>query len=168
VLALGDWLRSWQVPAVVMEATSVIWKRPFYRLEAEEFECVLADAGQVKNLPGRRSGTRRIRGGWRRASKRCAVTACFVAAPEFRVIRLHTRYRRDLIAERTCWARTGSDGLAQIADAKSQDAAAGRLSQVINRWIYTACLVFGLTWPTSSGPASPTPTRSTRPNTAAR
>ena len=26
----------------------------------------------------------------------------------------------------------------------SQDAAAGRLSQVINRWIYTACLVFGL------------------------
>ena len=26
----------------------------------------------------------------------------------------------------------------------SQDAAAGRLSQVINRWIYTACLVFGV------------------------
>jgi hypothetical protein len=28
VLALADWLRSWQVPAVVMEATSVIrgWK----------------------------------------------------------------------------------------------------------------------------------------------
>jgi hypothetical protein len=26
---------------------------PFYRLEAEGFECVLADAGQVKNLPGR-------------------------------------------------------------------------------------------------------------------
>jgi len=35
-------------------------------------------------------------------------------------------------------------GLAQIADPLSQDAAAGRLSQVINRWIYTACLVFGL------------------------
>jgi hypothetical protein len=27
--------------------------------------------------------------------------ACFVATPEFRVIRLHTRYRRDLTAERT-------------------------------------------------------------------
>ena len=25
VLALADWLRSWQVPAVVMEATGVIW-----------------------------------------------------------------------------------------------------------------------------------------------
>ena len=39
---------------------------------------------------------------------------------------------------------TDPGGLAQIADTLSQDAAAGRLSQVINRWIYTACLVFGL------------------------
>jgi hypothetical protein len=35
-------------------------------------------------------------------------------------------------------------GLAQIADTLSQDAAAGRLSQVCDRWIYTACLCFGL------------------------
>src|SRR6266480_1709450 len=53
VLALADWLRSWQVPAVVMEATGDYWKGPFYRLEAEGFDCVLADARQVKNLPGR-------------------------------------------------------------------------------------------------------------------
>jgi hypothetical protein len=33
-----------------MEATSDYWKGPFYRLEAEGFECVLADAKQVKNL----------------------------------------------------------------------------------------------------------------------
>ena len=51
VLALADWLRSWQVPAVVMESTGDYWKGPFYRLEAEGFECVLADAKQVKNLP---------------------------------------------------------------------------------------------------------------------
>ena len=67
VLALADWLRSWQVPAVVMEATSDYWKGPFYRLEAEGFECVLADAKQVKNLPGGRNGIRLIPGGWRRA-----------------------------------------------------------------------------------------------------
>ena len=53
VLALADWLRCWQVPAVVMEASGDYWKGPFYRLEAEGFECVLADAKQVKNLPGR-------------------------------------------------------------------------------------------------------------------
>jgi hypothetical protein len=35
-------------------------------------------------------------------------------------------------------------GLAQIADALSQDAAVGRLSQLCESWIYTACLCFGL------------------------
>jgi transposase len=101
VLALADWLRCWQVPAVVMEATGDYWKGPFYRLEAEGFECVLADARQVKHLPGRPKhdpGDSR----WLAACfERGAVTACFVATPEFRVIRLHTRYRRDLTEERT-------------------------------------------------------------------
>ena len=101
VLALADWLRCWQVPALVMEATSDYWKGPFYRLEAEGFECVLADAKQVRHLPGRPKhdpGDSR----WLAACfERGAVTSCFVATPEFRVIRLHTRYRRDLTAERT-------------------------------------------------------------------
>jgi hypothetical protein len=35
-------------------------------------------------------------------------------------------------------------GLAQVADALSQHATVGRLSQVCDRWIYTACLCFGL------------------------
>ncbi len=101
VLALADWLRSWQVPAVVMEASGDYWKGPFYRLEAEGLECVLADAKQVKNLPGRPKhdpGDSR----WLAACfERGAVTSCFVATPEFRIIRLHTRYRRDLTGERT-------------------------------------------------------------------
>jgi transposase len=101
VLALADWLRAWQVPAVVMEATGDYWKPVFYRLEAEGLECVLADAKQVRNLPGRPkrdpSDSR-----WLAACfERGAVTSCFVATPEFRVIREHTRYRRDLTAERT-------------------------------------------------------------------
>jgi transposase len=101
VLALADWLRAWQVPAVVMEATSDYWKPVFYRLEAEGFECVLADARQVKNLPGRPkrdpSDSR-----WLAACfERGAVTSCFVATPEFRLIRLYTRYRRDLTDDRT-------------------------------------------------------------------
>ncbi len=101
VLALADWLRSWQVPAVVMEATSDYWKGPFYRLEAEGFECVLADAKQVRHLPGRPkrdpSDSR-----WLAACfERGAITPCFVATEEFRIIRLHTRYRRDLTGERT-------------------------------------------------------------------
>ena len=35
-------------------------------------------------------------------------------------------------------------GLARVADALSQHAAIGRLGQVCDRWIYTACLCFGL------------------------
>ena len=101
VLALADWLRSWQVPAVVMEATSDYWKGPFYRLEAEGFECVLADAKQVKNLPGRPKRDPADSRWLTACFERGAITACFVATPEFRIIRLHTRYRRDLTEERT-------------------------------------------------------------------
>jgi transposase len=101
VLALADWLRCWQVPCVVMEATGDYWKGPFYRLEAEGFECVLADAKQVKNLPGRPKRDPADSRWLAACFERGAVSACFVATPEFRIIRLHTRYRRDLTDERT-------------------------------------------------------------------
>jgi transposase len=101
VLALADWLRCWQVPAVVMEATGDYWKGPFYRLEAENFDCVLADARQVKHLPGRPKRDPADSRWLAACFERGAVTSCFVATEEFRLIRLHTRYRRDLTGERT-------------------------------------------------------------------
>jgi len=101
VLALADWLRCWQVPAVVMEATSTYWMGPFFRLEAEGFECVLADAKQVKNLPGRPKRDPSDSSWLAQCFERGAVRPCFVATAQFRVIRLHTRYRRDLIDDRT-------------------------------------------------------------------
>jgi transposase len=101
VLALAGWLRCWQVPAVVMEATGDYWKPVFYRLEAEGFECVLADAKQVKNLPGRPKRDPADSRWLAACFERGAVTACFAVTPEFRVIRLHIRYRRDLTEERT-------------------------------------------------------------------
>jgi transposase len=101
VLALADWLRCWQVPAAVMEATGNYWKGPFYRLEAEGFECVLADAKQVKHLPGRPKRDPSDSSWLAQCFERGAIRSCFVPDPEFRVIRLHTRYRRDLTDERT-------------------------------------------------------------------
>jgi transposase len=101
VRALADWLRTWQVPAVVMEATGDYWKGPFYRLEAEGFECVLAGARQVKHLPGRPKHDPGDSKWLAACFERGAITPCFVAAPEFWVIRLGTRYRRDLTEERT-------------------------------------------------------------------
>jgi hypothetical protein len=51
----------------------------------------------------------------------------------------------DFTKEGNCFTGTTDPaGLAKIADTLSQDAAAGRLGQVIDRWIYTACLIFGL------------------------
>ena len=62
---------------------------------------MLADARQVKNLPGRPKRDPSDSAWLAACFERGAVTACFVAAPEFRLIRLHTRYRRDLTEERT-------------------------------------------------------------------
>lgn len=101
VLELADWLRSWQVPAVVMEATGDYWKGPFYRLEAEGFDCTLADAKQVRHLPGRPK-TDKADARWLAVCfERGAISPCFVATAEFRLIRLNTRYRRDLVGERS-------------------------------------------------------------------
>ena len=101
VLVLADWMRVWQVVAVGMEATSDYWKPVFYRLEAEGFECVLADAKQVRNLPGRPKRDPSDSQWLTCCFERGSVTSCFVATPEFRIIRLHTRRRRDLTGERT-------------------------------------------------------------------
>ena len=62
---------------------------------------MLADAKQVKNLPGRPKRDPADSRWLAACFERGAVTACFVATPEFRLIRLHTRYRRDLIEDRT-------------------------------------------------------------------
>jgi transposase len=101
VLELADWMRCWQVPAVVMEATSDYWKPVLFRLEAEGFETVLADARQVKNLPGRPKRDTTDSQWLACCFERGSVFPCFVATPEFRIIRLHTRRRRDLTDERT-------------------------------------------------------------------
>jgi transposase len=53
LLELADWLRSWGVTKVGMEATSDYWKPVFFLLESRGFDCDLYNAAQVKALPGR-------------------------------------------------------------------------------------------------------------------
>ena len=53
LLALADWLRSWQVTKTGMEATGDYWKPVYFLLEREGFCCDLYHASQVKALPGR-------------------------------------------------------------------------------------------------------------------
>jgi transposase len=101
VLALADWLRCWGVPAVAMEATGDYWKPVFYRLEVLGFECVLADPKQIKNLPGRPERDPSDSVWITICFERGSIRPCFVATPEFRIIREHTRYRRDLTGDRS-------------------------------------------------------------------
>jgi transposase len=54
LLALADWLGSFGVGQVVMEATGVYWKPVWHVLEGQ-FELVLANAAHVKNVPGRKT-----------------------------------------------------------------------------------------------------------------
>lgn len=54
LLALADWLESFGVDHVAMEATGVYWKPVWHILEGH-FELVLANAAHVKNVPGRKT-----------------------------------------------------------------------------------------------------------------
>src|SRR5680860_1383691 len=54
LLALADWLASWHVTRVGMEATGVYWKPVYYALE-DSFETWLLNAQHLKNVPGRKT-----------------------------------------------------------------------------------------------------------------
>src|SRR5450631_3620737 len=55
LMALSDWLSAECVTHVGMEATGVYWKPVWHILSDGEFELVLANAGHVKNVPGRKT-----------------------------------------------------------------------------------------------------------------
>jgi transposase len=101
ILALAAWLRSCQVTRVVMESTSDYWKSPFFRLEAEGFDCDLLDAKQVKALPGRPKTDRADCVWLAKVAERGMVASCFVPPEEIRRLRTLTRYRRHLTEERS-------------------------------------------------------------------
>src|SRR5215211_7105632 len=55
ILALREHLVAEQVSCVAMEATGDYWKPFYYLLEDAGFELLLANARQVKNMPGRKT-----------------------------------------------------------------------------------------------------------------
>jgi transposase len=100
LLGLGDWLAELGVTRVVMEATSDYWRAPFYLLE-DRFETWLVNAKDVKHLPGRPK-TDRLDAVWLcKVAERQMLRPSFVPPSQIRQLRDLTRYRVDLIAERT-------------------------------------------------------------------
>ena len=101
LLALADWLRSWGVTKIGMEATGDYWKPVYFLLEREGFDCVLYHAAQVKALPGRPK-TDKLDSAWlAKITERGSLPGSFVPPEEIRRLRTHTRYRRHLTQART-------------------------------------------------------------------
>jgi transposase len=55
LLALGDWLAECGCTHAVMEATGVYWKPVWHVLSDGDLVLILANAAQVKNVPGRKT-----------------------------------------------------------------------------------------------------------------
>ena len=98
---LADRLRELNVTRVIMEATSDYWRPPFYLLEANGFEVWLVNARDVKHLPGRPKADK-IDAVWLcKVAERGMVRPSFVPPAPVRQLRDMTRYRIDLVGERT-------------------------------------------------------------------
>jgi transposase len=101
LLALADWLGSWQVEKAGMEATSDYWKPVLFTLEQAGFDCVLYQASQVKVLPGRPK-TDKLDSAWlAKITEQGSLAGSFVPPEEIRRLRTHTRYRRKVVQMRT-------------------------------------------------------------------
>ncbi len=98
---LAERLLELGVTRVVMEATSDYWKPVFYLLEAHGLDPWLVNAKDVKHLPGRPK-TDRLDAVWLcKVAERQMLRPSFVPPPPIRRLRDLTRYRVDLVGERT-------------------------------------------------------------------
>jgi len=101
LLALADWLRSWGVTRVGMEATGDYWKPVYFVLESQGLDCELYHAAAVKALPGRPKTDRADSVWLARITERGSLPSSFVPPAPIRALRTHTRYRRHLTQART-------------------------------------------------------------------
>ena len=101
LVQMSQWLAEHRVTRVVMEATSDYWKPVFYLLEAAGFDTWLVNARDVKHLPGRPK-TDRLDAVWLcKLAERGMLRASFVPPEPIRVLRDLTRYRIDVVGERS-------------------------------------------------------------------
>ena len=99
LLALRDWLEAHGVTHVAMESTGVYWKPIFYVLE-DAFTCVLANAAQIAQVPGRKTDVKDC--AWiAQLLEHGLIRGSFVPPAPIRDLRDLTRYRKAIIQERT-------------------------------------------------------------------
>ena len=98
LLDLCDWLDSFGVKHVGMEATGVYWKPVWHVLEAH-FELVLANAAHLKNVPGRKTDVNDAM--WvADLLAHGLIRASFVPPVAVQELRTLTRTRKQFVRER--------------------------------------------------------------------
>ncbi len=99
LLALRDWLIAEAITVVGMEATGSYWKPAFYLLE-DAFDVQLLNARHMHAVPGRKTDVSDA--AWiAELVEHGLVRASFVPPPPIRRLRDLTRYRSELVHERT-------------------------------------------------------------------
>jgi transposase len=99
LLTLADWLASFGVTLVGMEATGCYWM-PVWQVLEERVECWLLNARHVRNLPGRK--TDMADAAWLcQLLEHGMVRPSFVPPHPIRELRDLTRYRTAQVQERT-------------------------------------------------------------------
>jgi transposase len=101
ITELADRLADDGIERVVLEATSDYWRPFYYLLEARGLVVWLANAREVKNVPGRPK-TDKLDAVWlAKLNERGMLRASFVPPVEIRQLRDYTRLRVDLVGERS-------------------------------------------------------------------
>ena len=98
LLVLADWLEAHSVTQVAMEATGVYWK-PVWAILEDRFECLLVNARDVKQVPGRKTDVSDAQ--WIcRLAEAGLLRASLVPPKPIRTLRNLTRYRKAQIRDR--------------------------------------------------------------------
>ena len=100
LLKLSDWLAEHQVTHVAMESTGVLWKPVWNVLEGGEWQLLLVNARELKQVPGRKSDVRDSQ--WIAQLLGCGLLrSSFVPERGQRDLRDLTRHRAQLASECT-------------------------------------------------------------------
>src|SRR5436305_3154077 len=99
LLALADWLNSFNVTHIAIESTGVYW-RPLFNLLETTFTVILVNPQHMKAVPGRKTDIKDSE--WLADLLRHGLLQpSFIPPKPIRELRDLTRYRKSLVAERT-------------------------------------------------------------------
>ena len=99
LLALCAWLASLEVTHVAMESTGIYW-RPIYNVLEDHFQLILANAHEIKALPGRKTDLKDCE--WiAQLLRHGLIRPSFIPPKAVRRVRDLMRYRKSLVYQHT-------------------------------------------------------------------